>query len=100
MYKSLKVNGTSFAYPHSGDCGKGRFYFMNGEGQDHDYVELIYLNSNCALSTTNIDWKLKGENLILSFGTQEFSYKILRLIKSNFDAQISTDYDGDGKQII
>ena len=97
VYQSLKVNGTSYPYPHTSDCGKDRFYFMNREGQDHDYVELIYLNSNCALSTTNMDWKLKGENLILNFGTQEFSYKILRLTQSNFDVQISTDYDGDGK---
>jgi hypothetical protein len=97
VYQSLKVNGTSFPYPHIGDCGKDRFYFMNREGQDHDYVEMIYLNSNCALSTTNMDWKLKGENLILNFGTQEFSYKILRLTQSNFDVQISRDYDGDGK---
>jgi hypothetical protein len=58
---------------------------------------MIYLNSNCALSTTNMDWKLKGENLILNFGTQQISYKILRLTQDNFDVQISIDYDGDGK---
>lgn len=97
VYQSLKVNGISYVYPHRGDCGKDRFYFMNSEGQDHDYVELIYLNSNCALSTTGMDWKLKGENLMLKFGTQQITYKILRLTQSNFDVQISTDYDGDGK---
>jgi len=97
VYQSLKVNGTSYPYPHKSGCGKDRFYFLNGPSQDHDYVDVIHLNSNCALSTTNMDWKLKGENLILNFGTQLFTYKILRLTQSNFDVSISTDYDGDGK---
>ena len=44
-----------------------------------------------------MDWKLKGENLILNFGSQQFSYKILRLNSTNFDVLVNTDYDGDGK---
>jgi hypothetical protein len=97
VYQSLKVNGTSYPYPHRSGCGKDRFYFLNRPSQDHDYVELIHLNSNCALQATNMDWKLKGENLILNFGSQQFSYKILKLTSSNFDVLINTDYDGDGK---
>ncbi|MGM9478900.1 lipocalin family protein [Pedobacter sp. GSP4] len=97
VYQSLKVNGTAYPYPHRSGCGKDCFYFMNRPSQDHDYVELTHLNANCALSTTNMDWKLKGENLILNFGAQQFTYKILRLTQNNFDVLVTMDYDGDGK---
>lgn len=45
----------------------------------------------------NVDWKLNGESHILNFGSQQFSYKILKLRSSNFDVLINTDYDGDNK---
>lgn len=97
VYQSLKVNGISYPYSHRSDCGKDRFYFLNRAGQDHDYVELLYLNSECSSSTTYMDWELKGENLILSFGKQPIIYNILRLTENNFDVQISTDYDAEGE---
>lgn len=44
-----------------------------------------------------MEWRVKGENLILAFGAQEITYKILRLNESNFDVLIRSDYDGDVK---
>lgn len=97
IYNELKINGVLYNYQHQPGCKKDRFYFMNRPGQDHDYTELIYLNSNCASSGTNMDWKLLGENLFLNFGSQIFRYKILKLNATNLDLSIQIDYDKDGK---
>jgi hypothetical protein len=97
VYQTAKVNGISSPYVHRSGCAKDCFYFLNRTSQDHDYMEMIHLNANCAINQTYMKWRVKGENLILAFGAQEITYKILRLTETNFDVLIRSDYDGDGK---
>lgn len=95
-YIAVKVNGVTSPYSHMKGCQKDAFYFFNQPEKDHDYVEVIF-KANCSTHSSNLDWKIKGENLILNFGPQEFIYKILRLTPKNFDVSINVDFDGDGK---
>jgi hypothetical protein len=99
IYDQVKVNGVLSPYQHHPNCGKDRFYFRNQEGQDHDYEEVIYMRqyTYCAIQQTIMKWKIKGNDLILTFGTQSFTYKILRLTYDYFDVSIKVDYNGDGK---
>ena len=99
MYDKVKLNGILYDYEHTDRCGKDRFYFVNRPGQEYDYTEIIYITptGNCAISQTGMDWKIKGKKLLLNFGSQVFTYDIIRLNETNFDVSIKLDFDNDGK---
>lgn len=99
IYDKVKLNGILYEYEHIARCGKDRFYFVNRPGQEYDYTEIVYITptNNCAISQTSMDWKIKGKKLLLNFGTQVFTYDILRLNETNFDVSIQLDFDNDGK---
>ena len=99
VYDKVKLNGILYNYEHTERCGKDRFYFVNRPGQEYDYTEIIYITptGNCAISSTGMDWKIKGRKLLLNFGSQVFTYDIIRLNETNFDVSIKLDFDNDGK---
>lgn len=99
VYDKVKLNGVLYNYEHTERCGKDRFYFVNRPGQEYDYTEIIYITptGNCAISSTGMDWKIKGRKLLLNFGTQVITYDIIRLNETNFDVSIKLDFDNDGK---
>lgn len=99
VYDKIKLNGVLYNYEHTERCGKDRFYFVNRPGQEYDYTEIIYITptGNCAISSTGMDWKIKGRKLLLNFGTQVITYDIIRLNETNFDVSIKLDFDNDGK---
>ncbi len=99
IYDKIKLNDILYDYEHVEKCGKDRFYFQNRAGQDHQYEEIRYITptGNCAISQTNMGWKIKGRNLLLNFGQQVFTYNIIRLDDTNFQVSIKTDFNNDGK---
>ena len=99
IYDKIRLNGVLYDYEHIEKCGKDRFYFQNRSGQDHQYEEIRYITptGNCAISQTNMGWKIKGRNLLLNFGQQVFTYNIIQLDNISFKVSIKTDFDNDGK---
>lgn len=69
-YDTVTVDGETRFYPHRSECYKDHFIFRHNEGQWNMYTETIYLDSNCANQTANLEWQLTGDILRLYFGEQ------------------------------
>src|SRR5690606_34834531 len=98
-YDTYTINGDTYAYPHREGCFKDVFIFRNNEGQEHQYEEKIHAYSNCGVSSTNLEWKIEGENLNLYYGEQlVITYEILSITKYTFTVLFITDFDEDGTE--
>ena len=100
-YETVKVNDELFIYPHKEGCEKDFFQFYNQEGKEFDFVERVILNcescAECANSSTNLEWELKGEFIDLYFGDQfVLRYKLLNATENSIFYSVVADLDDDG----
>jgi hypothetical protein len=100
-YDTVRVDGVTYLYQHTEGCVKDLFQFYNVEGKEFDFEEEVVLNcsncAECALSQTGLEWKLKGDNIKLYFGSQlVLVYKIIEVDDTKFIYQVELDYDNDG----
>jgi hypothetical protein len=101
-YETVSVDGDLFQYPHTDGCEKDFFQFYNQEGKLFEFEEQVILNcescAECATSSTNLNWELRGDIIDMYFGEQLIlQYRIIEVTENKFSYSVNADLDNNGE---
>jgi hypothetical protein len=106
-YDTVTVNEDFYLYEHTEGCLKDLFQFYNEVGKEFDFEEDYVSNcdicAECAISSTNLKWDLKGDEIDLFFGEQLVAqYQILQVDEAliRYKRVFDIDNDGDDDEVI
>ena len=100
-YDTVTINGENFLYQHTDGCVKDLFQFYNEEGKEFDFEEDYVSNcsncAECAITSTNLRWDLRGNIVDLYFGEQLITQlEILEVDETLIEYKRVFDFDNDG----